>query len=171
MKTLFFIRHAKSDWGKPGLADIDRHLNDRGYADSNKMSKILQERQIVPDLIISSQAIRAVSTALIFCRNLGFDPSQLLIDSNLYDASVKDYLNCISRINNKFKCVLLFGHNPTISDCAKKLAVSFADEMPTCSIVGIKSNENEWKKIATSKSELFLYDFPKNHILPADEKR
>ena len=171
MKTLYLVRHAKSDWGKADLADIDRPLNARGYSDAHKMSSILKEKKIVPDLIITSPAIRAISTALVFCRNFRLDPSELFINSNLYDSSVKEYLNCISKINNKIKHVMLFGHNPTITDCAKSLIKSFPEEMPTCSIVGIGSNEAEWKSFVVKKCELLFFDFPKNHIESKGENR
>lgn len=169
MKTLYLVRHAKSDWGKAELADIDRPLNARGYSDAHRMSLTLKEKKISPDLIITSPAIRAISTALVFCRTFQVDASKLIINSTLYDSSVKEYLNCISKIDNKFKQVLLFGHNPTITDCAKNLLRSFSEEMPTCSIVGIKSNEVEWNSFVLKKHELLLFDFPKNNSTSKEE--
>ena len=80
MKTLYLIRHAKSDRSIGELSDIDRPLNQRGYNDAHKMSLILKDKKIIPDLIISSPAIRALSTALIFCRNLNIDPKTIEIN-------------------------------------------------------------------------------------------
>lgn len=169
MKTLFLIRHAKSDWGKAELKDVDRPLNARGYSDAYKMSSKFKEQKIAPDLLITSPAIRAISTALIFCRNLQLDASRIIINSDLYDSSVKEYKNCISKIDIKFKHVLLFGHNPTISDCAKKLLGSFPQEMPTCSIAGIQSDEDEWNNFVEKKCELLFFDFPKNQTSQKEE--
>ena len=101
MKSLYLIRHAKSDWGKAELRDIDRPLNARGYSNAYKMSSILKAQKIIPDLVITSPAIRAISTALIFCRNLQSDASDIIINSDLYDSSLKEYKNCISKIDNK----------------------------------------------------------------------
>lgn len=169
MKTLYLIRHAKSDLGKAELKDIDRPLNARGYADAYKMSSILKAQKIVPDLLITSPAIRAISTALIFCRNLQLDASRIIINPDLYDSSVKEYKNCISKIDTKFKQVLLFGHNPTITDCAKKLLGSFPQEMPTCGIAGIRSEEGEWNNFMVKKCELLFFDFPKNQTGQKEE--
>ena len=162
MKSLYLIRHAKSDWGKAELRDIDRPLNARGYSDAYKISSILKAQKIIPDLVITSPAIRAISTALIFCRNLQSDASDIIINSDLYDSSLKEYKNCISKIDNKFTHVLLFGHNPTITECAKKLLGSFPEEMPTCSIAGIRSDEDDWNNFTLKKCELLFFDFPKN---------
>ena len=68
MKTLYLIRHAKSEQNFAGLADIDRPLNERGYVDASKMSLMLKEKKLIPNAIISSPAVRAISTALIFAR-------------------------------------------------------------------------------------------------------
>ena len=95
MKTLYLVRHAKSDWSIENLQDIDRPLSARGYLNAHQMSIILKNF-FLPDLIISSHAIRAISTALIFSRNLDCNPSMIAIKKSLYESSVKDYINCIS---------------------------------------------------------------------------
>ena len=156
MKTLFLIRHAKSDWTNPELKDIERYLNERGYSNANLMSEKFNHK---PDLIISSPAIRAISTALIFARNLNYNPNNLLIKQELYESSVKEYLSIINTIDNNFNTVLLFAHNPTISDVAQTLTQALPMEMPTCAIVGINFDTNDWKKAKTG--ELCLFDYPK----------
>jgi phosphohistidine phosphatase len=161
MKTLYLIRHAKSDRSIGELSDIDRPLNQRGYNDAHKMSLILKDKKIIPDLIISSPAIRALSTALIFCRNLNIDPKTIEINQQLYDTSVKDYLNCISQTDNKFKTIFLFGHNPTITNMANELTNAYSEEIPTCGIVGVTSDEKEWKHFAKKNKSTPYVDFPK----------
>lgn len=162
MKTLYLIRHAKSDWGLNQLSDIERPLNERGYSDANKMSLILKDKKIIPDIIISSPAIRAVSTALIFCRNLNQDPKTIEINQQLYDTSIKEYLRCITQTDNKFKTVFLFGHNPTITNMANELTKACSEEIPTCGIVGITSDEKDWKHFEKNNSITYV-DFPKKH--------
>lgn len=163
MKTLFLIRHAKSDWENTNLLDIERHLNVRGYSNANMMSKILKEKSMMPDLIISSPAIRAMTTALIFARNLNYNSNNILIKQELYDSSVKDYLTVVSNIDNQFQSVMLFAHNPTISSFADALTKALAMEMPTCAIVGITFDADNWNDIKNKKGELFLFDYPKKH--------
>ena len=156
MKTLYLIRHAKSDWNNPELLDIERHLNDRGYAAANYMS---QKFVATPDLIISSPAIRAISTALIFARNLNYNANTIVIKQGLYESSVKDYLSVINSIDNTFESVLLFAHNPTISDVVRHLTPALPMDMPTCAIAGINFDTDDWRK--AKGGELFLFDYPK----------
>lgn len=163
MKSLYFIRHAKSDWSINHLSDIDRPLNERGYNDAYKMSLILKEKKIIPDLIISSPAVRAISTALIFCRNLNYDPKSIQISKNLYDTSVKEYLQVVSKIESKHAVVLLFGHNPTITNAANTLTNALAQEMPTCGIVGMQSEVKDWDAFSKNNNTLIFFDVPKNH--------
>src|SRR5580693_1716080 len=125
MKTVYLIRHAKSDWGVDSLADIDRPLNTRGYTDSHTMSIRIKNKNVIPDAILSSPAIRAISTALIFARNLDFNVSNIKINATLYHSDAKKYLQAISQIDNKINSFMLFGHNPIITDCANSLIKNY----------------------------------------------
>jgi len=165
MKTLYLVRHAKSDWGNEGIADIDRPLNARGYRDAQVMSNLMKNKKLIPDLIISSPAIRAISTALIFCRNFNLNYSAIAINANLYDTSVKHHTDIISKVNNQIKSVMIVAHNPIISDLASSLTSPIAESIPTCGCVGIRQSAlGEWTTFNTTKRELVFYDFPKNHL-------
>lgn len=161
MKTLYLVRHAKSEWDNPDLKDIERPLNERGYSNANTMSELFKSKFANPDLIISSPAIRAISTALIFARNLNYNANTIKIKQELYDTSVKEYLSVISQIDNTFDSVMLFAHNPTISDFADSLTKSLPTEMTTCAIAGIQFNINDWQEVKTKTGELFMFEFPK----------
>lgn len=165
MKTLYLVRHAKSDWNNGELLDVDRPLNARGYRDAHFMSKLLKEKKLLPELIISSPAVRAISTALIFARNFNFKHSTIVIKDELYESSVNHYLQCITELDDKIKNVMIVGHNPLLTDLANTLTITVAD-MPTCSIAGIKKLDRgiAWKNFASSPAELVLFDFPKNYL-------
>jgi len=156
MKQLFLIRHAKSDWTNPELKDTERFLNERGYSNANMMAA---KFKYTPDLIISSPAIRAMSTALIFARNLNYNANNICMKQELYETSVNDYLAVINAIDNSYNTVLLFAHNPTISDVAQYLTQALPMEMPTCGMAGISFEVNDWKK--AKEGNLFLFDYPK----------
>jgi phosphohistidine phosphatase len=165
MKTLYLVRHAKSDWSNEGLADIDRPLNTRGYRDAHLISGLMKSKRLIPDLIFSSPAIRAISTALIFCRNFNLNCSDIRINSNLYEASVKQYIDIVLQLDDRFKSVMLFGHNPIISNLANSLTMPISESIPTCGCLGIRqSAHGEWKNFQTANKELVFYDFPKNHL-------
>ncbi|MES2131118.1 MAG: histidine phosphatase family protein [Bacteroidota bacterium] len=107
MKKLFLVRHAKSDWNNAALQDIERPLNERGYSAAHFMS---QRLQVSPDLMITSPAIRAASTALIFAKHLNYNSNNIIIKQELYDTNVKEYLSVIKKMDNACHSVMLFGH-------------------------------------------------------------
>ena len=158
MKTIYLIRHAKSDWDNPLLQDIERPLNERGYDDANVMGAGLK----TPGLIISSPAVRALSTALIFARRLTYDANNISIRQELYDTSVKDYVSVIRQIPDTIETAFLFAHNPIISDTAESLSKEgIPSEMPTCAIAGISFPVSSWNGIKQQSGELILFDYPK----------
>lgn len=162
MKTLYLVRHAKSDHDG-NLTDIDRPLNVRGYRDAYNMANLMKEKQLLPNLIISSPAIRALTTALIFCRTFKFEPKDIILYTNLYETGVKDYIDIITRSDDQYKSIMLFAHNPTITELANTLTNPFTENIATCGIVGITNNCLQWKNFAKIKGELAFHDFPKNH--------
>ncbi|MBL7884638.1 MAG: histidine phosphatase family protein [Bacteroidia bacterium] len=164
MKTLFLVRHAKSEWANENLMDIDRPLNARGYKDAHFMSEQMKKHKLIPDLIVSSAAIRAISTALIFSRHLNYNPSEIHVHSNLYETTEKEYLKIISESTNTKNSLMLFAHNPTLTMLANRLTTPFTENIPTCGIVGVRFKIKEWKEITGATGELFLYDFPKKGV-------
>ncbi len=165
MKTLYLIRHAKADLKNGEVLDLYRPLNERGYTDASKMSRTLKDKKVMPQQVITSPAIRTYSTAIVFCSTLGYDPSAIMLAPALYESSAKEYLRVISEIDNEHDCVFLVGHNPTITDCANLLTAPFTEEIPTCGIIGLRSDVMDWKQFAKHSNELFLYDYPKNNSL------
>lgn len=163
MKTLYLVRHAKSDWDNAELLDIERPLNKRGYRDAHTISIWLKNQKIIPELLISSNAIRAISTALIFSRNLKTDSSKIIIAPNLYETNEKEYLKIIQSIDNSKKSAMLFAHNPTLTLLANYLTMPFTDNIPTCAVVGLKIKSNTWKDFEQEKAELFLFEYPKKN--------
>lgn len=161
MKTVYLVRHAKSDWENSSLSDIERPLNERGYSNANSMSRLFKEKQDNPDLIITSPAVRAMTTALIFARNINYDANSITIRRELYESSVTDYLSVITKTDEQFKSVMLFAHNPTITSFAESLCKSLPSEMATCAIAGIRFDCKKWSDLKTTKGELFMFEYPK----------
>src|SRR6185369_5577157 len=123
MKTLYLLRHAKSSKDQPDLQDFDRPLNDRGYADAHLVSKYLTAKKVRIDTMITSPAIRTMSTALIFAKQLNFPFDKILLKKQLYNSDVEDYLICLSEIKDGDR-ILLVGHNESISELAQKLSIN-----------------------------------------------
>src|ERR1043166_8925791 len=138
-KTLTFIRHAKSDWGAEWLKDIDRPLAERGYNDAYIMSDWYKKNGVIPDLVISSSATRALSTALIFTRALDLGGEKLALEPKIYEAPASRILQVIQKIDDSYSNVLLFGHNPGFTNIYNELSPdTYFDNIPTCGIVSYK---------------------------------
>ena len=96
MKKLLIIRHGKSDWSKPGLGDFDRTLNERGLRNAPEMARRLAERIEVPQAVVSSPAVRAKSTAELFCDEWGYPASAILFKEEIYEARPSTLLKVIN---------------------------------------------------------------------------
>lgn len=163
MKELFLIRHAKSDWGSQFLKDIDRPLNERGYADAYLMSHWFLKTKGVPNKILSSTATRALSTALIFARTFDFEMNKFELDNNLYESTSSKVISIIQQQPSTIQSLAVFCHNPTITEiCNILIDDFFLDNVPTCGIVGIKFSVNDWQDVSPKKGVLGFYQFPKS---------
>ena len=121
MKTLYVIRHAKSSWDLPGLPDFDRPLNERGKRDAPRMGKRLKEKRIVPDLMLSSPAKRALSTCKRIAEALGYSPDKIKTERSLYHADEDEILSVIKSVSDKHDVLMVFGHNPGLTDFTNQL--------------------------------------------------
>lgn len=162
MKTLYLVRHAKSSWNIESIIDIDRPLNERGYKDAHEMAKRISKK-VHPGVIVSSPAIRAVSTALIFARHFETNASAVQLHPLLYDTNSKHYLQVIGSLPDEHASAFLFGHNPIITETANMLGGTHLIEMATTGIVGIEFEVMSWKKVRESHGRMIFYDFPRNN--------
>ncbi len=161
MKTIVLIRHAKSDWGNDALLDFDRHLNTRGYEDAYRSSKSLLEKKIVPDCILSSPAVRAFTTAVIFARAFSISENTIKLEKDIYEAKVSALVKVLKNIDNAHNTVFMFGHNPGFTDLFNEISNSDIDNVPTCGIMAIKFNVDSWKNLTDTKGEFLFSSFPK----------
>ena len=162
MKTLYLVRHAKSSWKFPELDDFDRPLNKRGKRDAPKMGKFLKERDVQPDVFLSSPAARASKTAKIIAESLVYPKNKIIYDEKIYEATTIGLSNIVSDIDDKFKKVILVGHNPSMTYFANMLANIRIDNIPTCGIVCVNLNISLWKEISEHCGTLNFFEFPKN---------
>ena len=161
-KQLFLIRHAKSDWNSTDLRDFDRPLNKRGYSNAPEMANRMVEQQIIPDLIVSSPALRAITTATYFAENWGIDQFKIQQENSIYEANVKSLLALVNQLDNQFDHVAMFGHNPGLTDFANYLSDANIYNMPTCSIVIIEFPFESWNEVSAETGKVVLFDYPKS---------
>ena len=141
MRTLVLVRHAKSDWSSPALSDFDRPLNSRGLKDAPRMAQELKKRGILPDLILTSPANRALTTAAIMSEVFSFDSDSIDQIPSLYLGSPEDLKISIMKKLGQAETLYLFAHNPGISIFASLLAEREI-AMPTCCAVILSIREN-----------------------------
>lgn len=160
MKKLYLVRHAKSSWKHEGVGDMERPLKGSGIRDAQNTSEWLKEQNEIPDLIIASPATRAMHTALIFSRNLNYQFDQIQIQEGIYGASSPVLQRLIRQIEDSYESVMLFGHNPTITDFVNKCIDHRIDNVPTTGVACLKFNVKSWVDIDNS-AELVFFDYPK----------
>ena len=161
MKTLFLVRHAKSGRNDPSLSDRERPLNERGLDEAPAMGRRLARRQVKADLIVSSPAVRALTTAQLMASELGYDDKAIVIDEQLYAARVEDLLGLIRATHGKVDRLMLFGHNPEFSDLASRLAGGQVD-MPTCAVAEFRYDIQSWYDVGTVGPMRSSVDEPKH---------
>jgi phosphohistidine phosphatase len=161
MKILYVVRHAKSSWDDPLLDDFSRPLNDRGKRDAPRMAKRLQEKKIKVDLLLSSPARRALATAKRMAEVFNYAADDVRTNPELYHASPNKTLDILKEIKDKHTVVMIFGHNPGLTEFVNKLMNQNFENIPTCGVVACKLSINSWKEIAWRKGSLILYDYPK----------
>jgi len=154
------LRHAKSSWEFEELSDHDRPLNNRGRRDAPLMGRKLLKEQLVPQIIISSSAVRAHSTAKKVAKACGYE-DEILIDPALYGSGYSDYLNVLINQEDKHDIIMLVGHNP-ISEQLVEVLTGEIVTMPTCAIACISLPITSWKQIiAKTKGQLLNLWRPK----------
>jgi len=160
MKTLFLIRHAKSSWDNSALPDKDRPLNDRGRRDAPKIGDQLAKRDVKPDLMLSSPAVRALETAEIIAKKLDYKRKKIVVDDRLYAATAEDLLDVVHKLGDKLERVMLFGHNPELTELAHRLSRKITN-MPTCAVAEFTFDAKSWSSIGKAKPAKVALDYPK----------
>jgi phosphohistidine phosphatase len=160
-KVLFIGRHAKSSWDFPERDDIDRPLSERGLVNAYEMAGRMKKRGDVPEYIISSPANRALHTAIIFARELRFPLNRLRVNEEMYMSGEESVLKIITGINDKFGSAMIFGHNPDFTNLANYFLKDQIYNIPTCGLVRIHFEVDEWEKISRSTLSDYLFDYPK----------
>ncbi|MDD2382356.1 MAG: histidine phosphatase family protein [Mariniphaga sp.] len=147
MKRIVVVRHAKAvPYGYDD--DFHRDLIDRGINDAEMVSHACKTRGIIPDLIMSSPATRAIKTARIFADTLNFDENQIIENIDLYAGiTTREFIEIIHELPGEAGTVYFFGHNPYIFTFANNLLKHFSQDMPTCAVVSINFGISKWKDV------------------------
>lgn len=162
-RDLILIRHAKSSWKEQGVNDHERTLNKRGKHDAPLMAEILRHKMIFPDLLLSSTAVRARTTAELFAKVYDIKKSQIQLSDDLYLADEMELLNEVKKISSNFRSVFLFAHNPGITDFANALCKADIVNIPTCGYCHARFDTDDWNSVEFGDGIFVEYDYPKKH--------
>lgn len=166
-KTLSLIRHAKSSWKFPGLDDPDRPLNNRGARDAPLMAA-RYARRYAPGLIVSSFANRALTTARIFARCLGYPVERVQLSERVYEAGPEQLTEAIALVDDDPEHLALFGHNPGLTMLCNGLCDAELENIPTAGIAVLQLPCNVWSELpglwGKHIGELLEFDYPKKTL-------
>jgi phosphohistidine phosphatase len=160
-KQLLLIRHGKSDWAELGTPDFDRPLNHRGNKNAPEMAERLMRKNLVPELIVSSPAKRAITTAGHFSATWEMPLASIQQEPAIYEANVTALLQVVNKLRNNVDSVALFGHNPGLTDFINYLADAHIYNLPTAGVVVIDFPFDDWSMVSQHTGSLFLFDCPK----------
>ena len=148
MRQLLILRHAKSSWADASLDDWQRPLNERGVRDAPRVGDLLRERSLVPDLIISSDAVRARTTAQIVAKTAGYT-RELIVAPALYHATPADVIDVLHDVDDAARSVMIVGHNPGLEDLIEQLTGE-AHGLPTAALIQLKLEIDRWSDLDIS---------------------
>jgi phosphohistidine phosphatase len=145
MKTLLIMRHGKSSWKHKDLTDHERPLAKRGVRDSGMMGEFIREKELTPQLILSSTAIRTIQTAQIFSEVDGFHGKTIALDS-LYLAEAEIYIEELKKLSDEFERVMVIGHNPGL-ETLLQMITGRIEALPTGVIAYVSLPIAKWAEL------------------------
>ncbi len=145
MKTLYIMRHGKSAWHSGAEKDFDRPLNPRGQRDVPRIAHALHDHKAHPDIIISSPARRAITTARLLCASVQFPLCRIREMDSLYMAPLKTLTAAISGLDEKYTQALLVGHNPGLTHLINYFLGNRMENLPTAAVMGLEAGVDDWQ--------------------------
>lgn len=144
-----------------GQDDFERPLNDRGMQDAPMMAQRLKQKKVIIDVMVSSAAKRALSTARYFAETYGIGKERLVTTRKLYHAWPDTFYEVIAEIDDSVRTVAVFSHNPGITSFVNQLTKVRIDNMPTCGVFAITTDAVRWKELRTAEKAFWFFDYPK----------
>lgn len=142
MKTLLILRHAKSSWKDMSLADHDRPLKKRGKRDAPRMGTLLREEGLVPDLIISSTAKRALETAVLVADASGYE-GDIDVRREFYPGYPDAYIDALRETADEYRIMMVVGHNPGLEELLELLTEA-GEFLPTAALAQVALPLQNW---------------------------
>lgn len=159
-KTLYLIRHAKSDWSDGSLSDFERGIKKRGQKDLNTISSYMALQGLKPDLMLSSLAFRAQITATELAKKIDYE-GRIHYMEELYNSHPDTLINVLTLQDDSYKSIFLIGHNPELTEFANFLIDDNFSKIPTLGVLAIKLDIDSWANISEKCGEVDFFIQPK----------
>ncbi|MEL7004873.1 MAG: histidine phosphatase family protein, partial [Bacteroidota bacterium] len=143
-----------------GQQDTDRELNSIGLQNSTRMGIYLSNQPNGFDIIISSPAVRAKTTAMLLAEQIKYDTHKVHLNPEIYEASIRTLLRVVNQLKDEWNNVLIVGHNPSITYLAEYLTKSEIGNMTTCGLASIGFHVDEWEEVSEGTGDLLFYQYP-----------
>lgn len=165
MKTIIFVRHAEAILlsKNPSGFDFDREISENGKKDINIIANKVKNILIKPDVIISSTAMRSLQTAEIFARILSFSENEIIKEMQIYEVGYSFIKNFIANLDNNINSLMIFGHNPDMLSLSVYYSGMLIDDFPTCGVLCIDFENNDWEKITETNGQVRFFEYPKKN--------
>jgi phosphohistidine phosphatase len=164
MLRLTLVRHAKTAPAHDGQEDWDRELEAKGQHEAQMMGQRLKDRDLIPDLILTSPAVRARSTTKILAQQLKVRSTHITEDERLYLASPEVMLTVLKETGRKYQHVFVVGHNPGITELADRLSKDRSlDNMPTCAVYTLEFDVKSWTEVEWRSGVNAQFDYPASY--------
>ena len=160
MKTLYLIKHAKSNWDIPGTRDFERPISKKGAKDVNTIGSYLKLKNIVPDIVLSSCSLRAQESADLLAKKIGFKGKKYYLEE-LYMTPAEDMKEIIMAQDDDINSIFIVAHNPQLSEIINIISDEHFSKIPSMGVVALNFDIKEWEEIETVKGEVDFFIFPK----------
>lgn len=170
MRTLYLLRHAKSSWDDPGLADFDRPLAQRGIDATKRIAAHIREQGIAPEVVFCSPAVRTKETLAGLGDALG--SPRVALEDEIYEANESDLLALLRTVGPEVESVLMIGHNPSIQRLALLLCVEgelldgVRSKYPTAALATLAIESADWHRLRMGDATLEAFVRPKELQAP-----
>lgn len=162
MITLLILRHAKSSWDDGSLPDFERPLNERGLRTAPFMGELIKNKGLIPAVIISSPAVRAISTAELVKDSAGIT-SDIRLDDRIYEASPQNLVQVISEIDDALNTAMIVGHNPGFEHLIRFLTGDM-EPMPTAALAVVALDITNWHGVRDGTGTLAALYRPREEM-------
>ncbi|MFT4033798.1 MAG: histidine phosphatase family protein [Siphonobacter sp.] len=159
-KTLYLVRHAEAEQPAGGPHDFQRILTPQGLIDAARMGRLLTNKGVQLDTLVSSPSERTTMTAKVFSEQLNFDFQKVIFNSYLYEGAPRHYLTAINELTEKDSVAMIVGHNPSITYLGEYLCHEQLGTVPPASVVAIEFTNMPWAEVSNRTGKLVFYDSP-----------